>query len=226
MARTDEASTSYDTATVGDVRAPADLGATVLVTGPTLSNKDAVAFDLFGDGWTDARPFAITATDPAAAFRDRLRPYVPAGRRAEDVYVIDCLEVSNSTDSDDPHTHGVGTPADLTGIGIALSKGYERYGTGQRRVLLDNLATLLVYSDIDRVYRFVDVVTSRLTDLGNTSVHLLDGDTVEGTDRNKLIQLFSAVIEVRSEGDTTLFRVRDGTGASEWYEHTFRGEGR
>lgn len=225
VARTETRETEYDRATPGDVLGSGGLDSNVLVIGPTLSNKDQLAYDLLAGSWAnDISPFAITATDARREFRSRFETFVPPANRVEDIYIIDCVESSRSGPGDERSTCDVSTPADLTGIGICLSKGYDQYGTdGGRRILLDNLSTLLIYSDIDRVYRFLSTINSRVTEVGDVTVQLLDEDALDATDRNTLLNLFSTIIEVKTEANATLFRVHGDT-RSEWYEYLPRPE--
>lgn len=219
MARTDSPDQRHRTSTLRDVLDPDDHDSNILVVGPALSEKDQVAYELLAGSWTSGRsPFAITATDAEPAFRSRFEQFVPTGGSVDDVYVIDCAESSPTETHEDRSTCGVSTPADLTGIGICLAKGYDQYDTGGgRRVLVDNLSTLLIYSEMDRVYRFLSTINRRVTDVGDGTVQLLDQDALASTDRSKLFTLFSTVIEVRSENGSTLFRVHADT-QSEWHE--------
>jgi KaiC/GvpD/RAD55 family RecA-like ATPase len=189
-------------------------GSDVLVVGPTLSDKDRIAFEILADSWKGGRaPFVITATDTDAQFRDRFEPFVPAGHPAEELYVIDCTEQTPDSQS----SCSVNSPVDLTGIAVCLSKGYDQFESGRRRILLDTISTLLIYSSMKRVYRFLSKLNSRASELGDSTVQLLDSDSIDTEDRNTLFQLFPIVIEVRDEGDSTLFRVHGDTETS-WYE--------
>lgn len=225
VSRTDAQETANERVSVDEVLGPVDPDSNILVVGPTLSEKDSIAFDVLARSWSnDAPPFVITTTDSSPAFRSRFAPFVSPPSRVEDVYVIDCLESSQSGGSEHPPTCEVGTPADLTGIGICLSKGYDRYGGGnRRRVLVDNLSTLLIYSDVERVFRFLSTINGRITQLGDGTVQLLDRDAVDSADEHTLVQLFSTVIEVRNETDATLFRLRGDT-QTPWYEYLPRQE--
>jgi len=54
----------------------------------------------------------------------------------------------------------------MTGIGIKLSEYlqefYETRGVTQNRVLLHSVSTLLMYSDLQTVFRFLHVFTGRI----------------------------------------------------------------
>jgi len=217
VARVDNPGTEYETATIADALSSTERRSDVLIIGPTLSNKDEIAFDLLAESWNEeTAPFAVTAADSEQTLRSRFGEFVPRGRSATEFYVIDCSE---SSDAESESACSVASPADLTGVGICLSKGYDRHGTGgDRCVLIDNLSTLLIYSDIGRVYRFLSVINSRIADVGDTTVQLLDADAIRSEDKTKLFQLFSTIIQVRMESGTMLFRLRGDTN-TEWYEY-------
>jgi hypothetical protein len=226
VARTKDPPDPAEKATVAD-GIPADARESdLLVVGPTLSDKDRIAFDVLAESWAaGSAPFAVTATDPAPQFRARFEPFVPAGKDVEEVYVIDCTEAGQPEAEADRGGCSVASPVDLTGVSVCLSKGYdERGSSGGRRVLVDNLSTLLIYSDIERVYRFTSTVTSNVSEVGDATVQLLDTDAIDAEDKNRLFQLFPTVVEVRPDADATLFRVR-GTARTGWYEYQPR-EGR
>jgi hypothetical protein len=219
VSRASETGSDAELARVSDVVPNDARSSDTLVMGSTISQKEEIAYELLADSWaTDSAPFVITATDPMTEFRSRYRPYVPGDRSVEDVYVIDCL---NMGASDDTGSNGcsLSSPADLTGIGICLSKGYESHGApGGRKLLLDNLATLLIYTDLERVYRFVSTINTRVGEMGDSTVQLLDSDSLEGPDRHKFYNLFPTVVEVKTTSDRTLFRVR-GRSQTPWYEY-------
>ena len=217
MARVDNSDPEYETATIADALSSTERRSDVLIIGPTLSNKDEIAFDLLAESWNEeTAPFAVTATDSEQTLRSRFGEFVPRGRSATEFYVIDCSE---SSDAESESACSVASPADLTGVGICLSKGYDHHGTGgDRCVLIDNLSTLLIYSDVGRIYRFLSMINSRIAEVGDTTVQLLDADAISSKDKNKLFQLFSTIIQVRMESGTMLFRLRGDTN-TEWYEY-------
>ena len=47
---------------------------------------------------------------------------------------------------------------------------------------------------------------------------MLDADAISSEDKTKLFQLFSTIVQVRTEADTMLFRLRGDTN-TEWYEY-------
>ena len=96
-------------------------------------------------------------------------------------------------------------PFDLTGITIAFSKLLNRWQsrTGQTRICLRGIETLLQYHDTDLVYRFLNTVISTLQGAG-TQVHMhLDTGVVESRTRQMLTSLFAEVVEEGEEPPTS-----------------------
>jgi KaiC/GvpD/RAD55 family RecA-like ATPase len=190
--------------------------------GPALSGKNRVAFELLANAYDrKARPCVVTATDTASQFRKRFEPYVRSDHHVEDVLVIDALAGASDDTTRTGRTFTVGTPADLTGIGVQLSKALERLPPTERqgaRVLVDSLSTLLIYSDIKRLFRFVNAINRRINGVGSGTVHVLDDDAIESQHRQQLLQLFPTVVQVEEEAGETKFRIR-GERTSDWYAH-------
>ena len=67
VARVDNSDPEYETATIADALSSTERRSDVLIIGPTLSNKDEIAFDLLAESWSEeTAPFAVTASDSAS----------------------------------------------------------------------------------------------------------------------------------------------------------------
>ncbi len=210
---------SRDEATVLDVLSPTgwDWGS-VLVEGPAMAGKQALAVTLLTTArQAGGQPLAVTTADTA----DQLRTaYHDAGGEATDnLAVVNCL--LGSDEIDDDWTRTVGSPGDFTGIAMAVSEVFDGISPQRRagaRVLVDNLATSLLYSDLEPTYRFVHALVGRVTDSDGVVIATLDTDGIETATHRALVGLFDTVIEVRQTDGAAEFRV---TGApdvtDEWH---------
>ncbi len=111
---------------------------------------------------------------------------------------------------------------------MAISDVFKSISANRRagtRVLVDNLATSLVYTVIEPLYRFLHALLGRVTD-GGAVVATLDTDGTDDADRQALVGLFETVVEVRRAENGTEFRVvrREGV-PNTWVRHTSRGSG-
>jgi len=93
----------------------------------------------------------------------------------------------------------------MTGIGIKLSEFleefYERRGLQTNRVLLHSISTLLMYSDLQTVFRFLHVFTGRIQSADALGVYVVDSTAHDKQTMNTLKQLFDGVIEVERDDD-------------------------
>lgn len=100
----------------------------------------------------------------------------------------------------------VSSPADLTGIGVSVTRALETlYGQGVDRVRLvvDSLSSLLVYADFESVYRFAHTIGARVQETGAVGLFLVNADT-DGQ---------IARFEEPFEGTLS---IREGTAGPEW----------
>lgn len=113
----------------------------------------------------------------------------------------------------------ISSPADLTGIGIALSKLLESFVDADLegyRVLVDSVSVLLVYSGFERVYQFLHTVTNQLDTIDGSSVWLLSGDT-DQAQIDRFVGLFDGVLEARESPEGPEYRFRRSGGAEGWH---------
>lgn len=112
----------------------------------------------------------------------------------------------------------VTSPADLTGIGIAINKLLESLYASDvdgYRVVIDSVSPLLVYADFERVYKFLHAVTNQVDVVDGTSIMLISDDT-EQAELHKLESLFDGNIEVRDADDDPEYRVSWHSGTTDW----------
>lgn len=93
------------------------------------------------------------------------------------------------------------SPGDLTGLGMIISKHLERWHDEgiAPSVCFDSLTTLLQYDDIHNVYRFLHLITTRLSGAGARAHFHLDPATQDGQTVSTLTSTFSAVAEYDGE---------------------------
>ena len=108
----------------------------------------------------------------------------------------------------------IGSPGDLTGISLEfakLARRFEQAGAdGRIRVGLASVSTLLMYGEIQTVFRFLHVFTSRIQSTGLFGAFALDPGMHDDQTVNTVRAVFDAEARV-DDGTVTL----DGTGFSE-----------
>lgn len=194
----------YDLA---DVLPDAELeaGTNLLITGPPLSGKRRLALDILADGTRQQEgAIVVTTKDSGEKILKEYR------KRVDDIEgkplgVVDCVTkqrgVGNAEDG--PQLKYASSPVDMTGIGIKLSEFlqdfYERKGLQQNRVLMHSVSTLLMYSDLQTVFRFLHVFTGRVQSANGLGLYVIDSTAHDDQTMNTLTQLFDGVVELSEE---------------------------
>jgi KaiC/GvpD/RAD55 family RecA-like ATPase len=190
----------FDDATV-------EPGTNILVTGPPLTGKRRLALELLAAGGNDGEgSVVVTTRDSADRVMSDYRSLLTAPDDA-DVGIVDCVTQHQGRSPEDTTTvKYASSPVDMTGIGIKFSEFVESFyadrGVKQNRVLVDSLSTLLMYSDLQTVFRFMHVFTSRIEDADALGVHTIESTAHDAEAMNTLKQLFDGVVEVESDGVT------------------------
>jgi hypothetical protein len=173
-----------------------------------MTGKRRLLFALL-DG-ADQSAILISTKRYAERFRQEFISHVPAAD-TWNLRFVDCVSksrnVRNRAESSD--IAYVSSPSDLTGIGIAASGFMREFYHANRaaRLGLHSLSTLLMYADLQRVFRFSHVLTGRIQASDFGGVFTLD--TTYNTEVVTTLQgLFDVFIEVRDAEDAPEFRVR------------------
>mgnify|MGYP006279883477 CR=1 FL=1 len=178
-----------------------DPGTNILISGPPLTGKRKLAMDILAHGAAGGEGSVIVTTRDSsdrvvADFQSRLTDPDDA-----DLGVVDCVtQHQGRSASDTELVKYASSPVDMTGIGIKFSEFVEEFytqrGVRKNRVLMDSLSTLLLYSDLQTVFRFMHVFTSRIEDADALGVHVIESTAHDAEEMNTMKQLFDGVVEV------------------------------
>lgn len=135
---------------------------------------------------------------------DRIASGLPEGTR-----VVDC---SPAPDPGSSRVDSVASPADLTGVGMSVSRLLQSSGPGPV-VTLDSVSTLVAYNDDAAVFRFLAVLTAQLRQLDGLGVFLVEDGCHDEQTVSTFQQLFDGRVDV--EADRARVRGVDGL-ASGW----------
>lgn len=185
-----------------------ESGTNVLVAGPPLSGIRKLAFEALAHGARNGEgAVIITTRDSADRVRTDFEALVPES--SVHLGIVDCVtqhQGRSATDSD--VVKYASSPMDMTGIGIKFSEFVEEFyterGVRKNRITMDSLSTLLMYSDLQTVFRFMHVLTSRITEADAIGIHVLESTAHEPEEINTLKQLFDGIVEVSEDGDVSL----------------------
>jgi len=180
-------------------------GTNVLVSGPPLSGKRSLCLDILASG-TERGDGAIIVTTKDGG--DRVLKDFAKRTPYEDrpVAVVDCVtrQQGVSDARDDDRIKYTSSPVDMTGIGIKLSEFlqafYQNRGIERNRVMLHSLSTLLMYADLQTVFRFLHVFTGRIQSVDGLGVFAIDDSAHDAQTMNTLKQLFDGIVTTQEDG--------------------------
>ncbi|MFC7227512.1 hypothetical protein N0B31_08865 [Salinirubellus salinus] len=179
-----------------------DDGSSLLVTGPVGAGREA-ALDVLDDISGSETVVFISTNDGAASAVDWF------GERGVDTTVR--LGIVDASGSSMPVPEGLpverlGSPGDLTGMSLGFAKlaqRFEQAGSGDRiRVGLVSVSTLLMYADVQTVFRFLHVFTSRIRSGGLLGVFTLEPGMHDDQTVNTVRAIFDC--EARVDEDETV----------------------
>jgi KaiC/GvpD/RAD55 family RecA-like ATPase len=185
--------------------AEVEPGTNLLVAGPPMMGKRTLALRILahgnrrGDG-----TIVVTTKDGGEHVREDLGEML--GRdESGPLGIVDCVSKQQGMNpaQTDEITYA-SSPKDMTGVGIQLSEFleafYKKRGVQRNRILLHSLSTLLMYSNLQTVFRFLHVFTGRVQSADALGIFVIDSTAHDQQTMSTLKQLFDGQIEIR-EGD-------------------------
>jgi len=177
----------------------------ILVSAPAMSGKYGLVLEflLEGDRRGEGGLF-VTTNEPAGS----ILPDVEDRGGAEPSFLrlVDCVSEQQSLTERFPEdrVEYVNSPGDMTGVGIGVSEQLRRFAeedTERTRVAFHSLSTLLMYSEVETVFRFLHVLTGRIDGVDAIGLFTIDPMTHDAETVNTLKQLFDGAIELRDGDD-------------------------
>jgi len=216
----------YDFADVLDVEMASSVppGSSVLISGPAMTGKEALMFDILADGVReDEGAVVVTTGDGAEDVIDAIESRAP-GVAGHQLGVIDCRGGSDGASGghDGAYVHHVGSPSDLTGMGVGITNSFERLqdaGVDEGRLALTSLSTMLTFADEQTVFKFCHVLSERLDGAGFLGFFTIDSNAHDNRTLQIITQAFDGLIEIREQDGTREARVKGlQPDPSEWVE--------
>lgn len=178
---------------------PVENGTNIIVTGPALGGVRNLLLRMVLRASPQEGTLLVTADqdgETALSAYERLGGDLDFAR----VGVVDCTEEGHS---DEAHNvRAVGSPSDLTGVGIEFSGLYESLvanGARHVRTGIYTLAPFVMYSDSRAVYRFVHTLTGRIRTADGLGVCAIDPETVDDRALSSLTHAFDGRVELRRD---------------------------
>ena len=206
---------------IGGIRS----GANILLIGPAMSGKNAVLNSIMSCGLQNGEAIVLVETRvPGAEALVKLG--LPGSSR---IGVVDCVARTLGVNAKDtPCIRHVSSPVDLTGVGVRVNQLMEDFGRvngGEARLCVDSVSTMLMYSNLQTVFRFLHVMAGRVALQGDLGIYVVDEGMHDSQTIATLKQLFNAVLQVKVEDDRPYIRAVGLTPRpTSWLEYEIVGQ--
>ena len=205
-------------------------GSNIMLIGPPMSGKEAILNYIMYHGAVENENAVITVTTRESAvhildwFKEN-KLNLPMER----IGIIDCVSKTLGGPAVENESIKIASsPVDLTGIGVKISQFFEEFfmkkNTQKIQLHINSLSTILMYSNIQTVFRFLHVFTGRIKAASALGIYVIESGMHDEQAVATLKQLFDGMIEIKSEEDKNFIRV---VGISQkptpWFEYEIQG---
>ncbi|MFZ3168540.1 MAG: ATPase domain-containing protein [Candidatus Methanoperedens sp.] len=205
-------------------------GSNIMLIGPPMSQKEVILRYIMyhGTAINDNAVIAVTTREPATDilewFKDN-KIVLPLSR----IGIIDCITKSvGGVALETENIKFASSPQDLTGIGVRISQFIEDFHLKKKipkiQLHINSLSAILMYSNIQTVFRFMHVFTGRIKATGAMGIFVVDSGMHDDPTIATLKQLFDGIIEIKEENDKKYIRtVGLSSKPTPWLEYEVEG---
>ncbi|WP_340819398.1 recombinase RecA [Methanolobus sp. WCC4] len=205
-------------------------GTNLMIIGPPMSRKDDLLDAIiFNSQSPDDSAIMVSTREPGERilgwFEDNGMDMSNA-----DIGVVDCVTKTlglGAADTD--QIKRASSPVDLTGIGVKISQFFEEMLVKKQKkkihLCINSLSTILMYSNIQTVFRFLHVFTGRVKAANGFGLYVVEDEMHDAQTIATLKQLFDGMIEIKAAGDAYVIRVVGLTSKpTPWFEYNIDGK--
>jgi len=204
-------------------------GSNIMLIGPPMSQKKVILYNIMFHGVINENAVITVTTHESATnilewFKEN-KMDLPLSR----IGIIDCITKSVGRDSiETDYVKNANSPVDLTGIGIRISEFFDdlliKKNIQKIQLHINSLSAILMYSNIQTVFRFMHVFTIRIKANGALGIFVLDSGMHDDHTIATLKQLFDGIIEIKSENDRNYIRIVGlSSKPTPWFEYEIEG---
>jgi KaiC/GvpD/RAD55 family RecA-like ATPase len=206
-------------------------GSNILLIGPPMSGKESISNHIIHDNASknENALMVVNTCEPAIQMIERFKELEP-NLLLSRVGFVDCVSIKcGVTDVENKNVKLVNGPEDLTAIGVKISQFFEDFYLRKKikkiQLHINSLSTLLMYSNIQTIFRFLHVFTSRIKMANALGIYVLDSEMHDEQIISTIKQLCDGMIEVKTENDRNFIRtVGILSEPTPWLEYQIDGE--
>jgi len=206
-------------------------GKNIMLIGPPMSGKEIILYNImyYGAAKNENGIITVTTREPATHILEWFKEHnltLPMPR----IGIIDCvIKIPGETEVENDSIKIVSSPVDLTGIGVKISQFldefYMKKNIQKNQLHINSLSTILMYSNIQTVFRFMHVFTGRIKVAGALGIFVIESGMHDEKDIITLKQLFDGMIEIKSENDGNFIRVIGlSPKPTPWFQYEIEGD--
>lgn len=176
-------------------------GTNIMLIGPPMCGKDELIHYLLCNvlAANNAAVF-VSTREPGNNVMDKFEQ-CPSKVSTNLLGVVDCVTKTlgmGATDSE--NVKMASSPVDLTGIGVKISQFFEKFWMKEQVrdtwLCINSLSTILMYSNIQTVFRFLHVFTGRIKAANAIGLYVIEDGMHDEKTITTLKQLFEGAIEI------------------------------
>ena len=206
-------------------------GLNIMLIGPPMCGKDIFVNNIVHAGLTNGEGIILVSTREhgEGVLKWFEQSELDIEKDRERFGIVDCVSRTLGMDvSDTQNIKGASSPVDLTGIGVKIGQFFEQFYMRARiqktRLIINSLSTMLMYSNLQTIFRFLHVFTGRIKVADAVGVYVIESGMHDEQTIATLKQLVDGMIEIKEEGAKFFIRtVGLGSKLTEWLEYEIEG---
>lgn len=193
---------------IGDIKE----GTNLMLIGPPMSGKDTIVNHILHTGLANGDASVIVSTrEPGENVLEWFQKHneeIPI----DNMGVVDCVTKTLGLAAEDTdHIKRASSPVDLTGIGVRISQYFEEFWMKREipriRLCVNSLSTILMYSNLQTLFRFLHVFTGRVKAVKGLGIFVVEDQMHDPQTVATLKQLFDGLIEIQEHNSGHKIRV-------------------
>ncbi|WP_321429326.1 recombinase RecA [uncultured Methanolobus sp.] len=204
-------------------------GTNLMMIGPPMSRKDDLLDAIvFNSQSPEGSAIIVSTREPGERVLGWFEDY-GLDTSTADIGVVDCVtKTLGMGAADTEQIKRASSPVDLTGIGVKISQFFEEMLIKKKKqqvhLCINSLSTILMYSNIQTVFRFLHVFTGRVKAANGFGLYVVEDEMHDAQTIATLKQLFDGMIEIKAVGDAYAMRVVGMTSRpTPWFEYSIEG---
>ncbi|MCK9152479.1 RAD55 family ATPase [Methanobacterium alcaliphilum] len=192
-------------------------GSNILLSGDLFSGKEFLSRDFIIEGLkNDEACILISTNETAEKIVENLGKV-----NLDNLCIVDCVSSKFGSTIEQPFSEQiryVESPMDLTMIMVALNDFLNVLSNERKikkiRIVLDSVSTLLMYSNLRTVFKFLHILTTRIRSTGGSNIMLMEERAHDDIEIRTVRQLAQGIINM----ETNTIQIKGFKTAQAQYE--------